>query len=210
MAFLHPLRRASGVGGHTCSVGGGPEASGVPEGEIGGGGGFLQQTRGRALGSGGVTPPSSELRVSCAPAAPVRPQPLCNHFAPSLGQLQHSRPPPLEERRGGGGVWDPKVCVPKMARQDCPNGKLRFFRRRSLWSVGGGGGVQGGGLAFPKCPDNAGFWKPTEASLPTSVLLEPPHQIIIQHDHVCCCTSTMQQIVVILGIPILCQTTKFK
>ena len=52
-----------------------------------------------------------------------------------------------EERRGGGGawrgVWDPKVCVPKMARSALPDCKLRVFPRWSLWS-GGGGGAQGG------------------------------------------------------------------
>ena len=38
------------------------------------------------------------------------------------------------EKRGGGA----KVCIPKMAQSDSPNGKLYFFRR-SLWSRGGGG-----------------------------------------------------------------------
>ena len=41
----------------------------------------------------------------------------------------------------GGGVWDRKVCVPKMAQSDFSNGKFRLFSRGSLWS--GGGGVQG-------------------------------------------------------------------
>ena len=27
---------------------------------------------------------------------------------------------------GDGGGWDPKGCAPKLARQDCPNGKFRF------------------------------------------------------------------------------------
>ena len=45
----------------------------------------------------------------------------------------------FEERRGGGGLG-PKICVPKMVRQDFPNGKFRFFPRRSLWSGGAGGG----------------------------------------------------------------------
>ena len=30
-----------------------------------------------------------------------------------------------EERRGGGGIWDPNVCVPKMARPDFPNNECR-------------------------------------------------------------------------------------
>ena len=41
---------------------------------------------------------------------------------------------------GGGGVWDPKFCVPKMAHSDFPDCKFRFFPRWSLWS----GRVQGG------------------------------------------------------------------
>ena len=44
----------------------------------------------------------------------------------------------LEEREGGG-VWVPKVCVPKMARSDFPNGKLRSFPA-VVTSVRGGGG----------------------------------------------------------------------
>ena len=47
----------------------------------------------------------------------------------------------LEERRKGGSgtqKFVPKVCVPRMARQDFPNGKFRFFARWSLWSGGEG------------------------------------------------------------------------
>ena len=40
---------------------------------------------------------------------------------------------------GGGGIWDPKVCIPKMARQDFPECKSRCLARWSLWSGGGGG-----------------------------------------------------------------------
>ena len=43
----------------------------------------------------------------------------------------------------GGGVWDPKVCAPTMARSDFPNGKFHVFPRWSLWSGGGGGGSYG-------------------------------------------------------------------
>ena len=39
------------------------------------------------------------------------------------------RQPDIRREAGGGGVWDPKVCVPKMARSDLPNCKLRFFPR---------------------------------------------------------------------------------
>ena len=48
-------------------------------------------------------------------------------------------PPPgkySKKGMGGGGVWDPKFCVPKMARPDFSNGKFRFFPRWSLWSGG--------------------------------------------------------------------------
>ena len=37
---------------------------------------------------------------------------------------------------GGEGVWNPKVCVPKMARQDFPSCEFHFFPRWSLWSGG--------------------------------------------------------------------------
>ena len=50
---------------------------------------------------------------------------------------------------GEGGVWDPKVCVPKTARSDFPYCKFRFFPRWSLWSGRGGRGVQGGGGTPP-------------------------------------------------------------
>ena len=43
-----------------------------------------------------------------------------------------------------GGVWDVKDCVPKMAQSDFPDGKFRFFPRRSFWSGGGGPGGAGG------------------------------------------------------------------
>ena len=42
-------------------------------------------------------------------------------------------------------VWDPNVCVPKMARPEFPSCKLRFFPW-SLWSLRGGGG----GTTFAK------------------------------------------------------------
>ena len=44
---------------------------------------------------------------------------------------------------GGGGVWDPKVCVPKMAQSDFPGFECRPFPRWSLWYWGGSrcGGV---------------------------------------------------------------------
>ena len=73
----------------------------------------------------------------------------------------------LEGGEGGeGGVWDPKVCVPKMARPDFPSRKFRFFPRWSLWSGGGGTGVQGGG-GLPPPPST--LYGPSHTSLP------PPH-----------------------------------
>ena len=39
-----------------------------------------------------------------------------------------------------------KICTPKMAQPDCPNGKFCVFPRWSLWSGGGGGGPGGGGV----------------------------------------------------------------
>ena len=48
----------------------------------------------------------------------------------------------VSEGGGGGVLWDPKACVPKMARSNCPYEKFRFFALRSLWlGVGGGGGA---------------------------------------------------------------------
>ena len=54
----------------------------------------------------------------------------------------------LEERsRGGGGFWDPKVCVPQMTRPDFPDGKVRFSHGGhvglGMWGTrrGGGGGT---------------------------------------------------------------------
>ena len=44
---------------------------------------------------------------------------------------------------GAGGVWVPKVCVPKIAQQDFPNCKFRFFPRWLLWWGGGGGWCSG-------------------------------------------------------------------
>ena len=50
--------------------------------------------------------------------------------------------------RGCCEVWDPKVCVPKMAQPDFPDCKFRFFPRWSLRSGGSRG--RGGTLAKKK------------------------------------------------------------
>ena len=42
----------------------------------------------------------------------------------------------LEGALGGGGVWDPKDCVPRMAPPDFPLINFGFFPRWSLWSGG--------------------------------------------------------------------------
>ena len=47
----------------------------------------------------------------------------------------------IRREGGGGGSGTQKVWVPKMTRQDFPNGKVRFFLRWSLWSGGPGGGT---------------------------------------------------------------------
>ena len=50
----------------------------------------------------------------------------------------------FQTRRGGGGLWDPKVCAPKMARSDFPDCILGFFPT-TVTLVWGKGGPQGGG-----------------------------------------------------------------
>ena len=47
------------------------------------------------------------------------------------------------KKGGGGGVWDPKFWVPKLARSDFPHCKSRFSHNGHL-GLGGGGGSRGG------------------------------------------------------------------
>ena len=49
----------------------------------------------------------------------------------------------LEETRGGGGVWGPKVCAPKMARPDFP--MVNFVLSTKVTLVWGGGSRGGQG-----------------------------------------------------------------
>ena len=51
-------------------------------------------------------------------------------------------------RRGGGGVWDPKVCVPKIADQIFPMGNF-VFSRGGHFGLDGGEGGPGGGTPPP-------------------------------------------------------------
>ena len=55
----------------------------------------------------------------------------------SLPTRQPSSDLPQREEGGGGG-WDPKVCIPKMAQQDFPSCNFRVFPSRPLWSGEGG------------------------------------------------------------------------
>ena len=64
---------------------------------------------------------------------------------PSLQGL-HPPPPPSAQGAGewGGGGWDPKICVPKMAQPDFPDRKFRSFPTMVILVWGGGGGGFGG------------------------------------------------------------------
>ena len=100
-------------------------------------------------------PPPSGATTRPAPTAScqlrLRLQRLCNRrllfpkcSLPCVQQVLQALAalPPVQQgwaESGGGGVWDPKVCVPKMARPDFPDCKFRFFPRLSLCSGGGGG-----------------------------------------------------------------------
>ena len=72
-------------------------------------------------------------------SASHEPLPLRVGLLPPVGRSHWIVPggPTVEERRGLG-VWDPKICVPKMARQDSLDCKCRVFPRWSHWSWGGG------------------------------------------------------------------------
>ena len=65
-------------------------------------------------------------------------RPTCNRHRVTAHHHQVPTMLPRDVLEGGKGVCDPKVCVPKMARPDFPNGKFRVFRRWSLWSGGRG------------------------------------------------------------------------
>ena len=58
---------------------------------------------------------------------------------PQAEQIMLTAGPMAREMFERGG--DPKVCVPKMARQDFPCSQCRVFPQWSLWSGGAGGGV---------------------------------------------------------------------
>ena len=90
---------------------------------------------------------------------------------------------------GRGSIWGPKVCVPKMARQDFPNGKFRFFPRWSLWS-GGGGGSRGD--PPPPRPTVHGLPARDQTPLPTPPLSRP-HAYANGEQERCCLTVNVQK-----------------
>ena len=78
---------------------------------------------------------------------------VCKYKYPHLQCAARVAPLPSKRRggqgsirTGGGGVWDQKVCAPKMARPDFPFCKFRFFPR---WSLGSGEGWEGGTPPLP-------------------------------------------------------------
>ena len=64
-----------------------------------------------------------------------------HHLFEHRTQRSCSNPPPGGDigGEGGGGSGTPKLCAPKMARPDVPNGKFWFFPRWSLWDQEEGG-----------------------------------------------------------------------
>ena len=65
------------------------------------------------------------------------------------------------------------MCVPKMAQQEFPDGKLRVFARWSLWS--GGGGVQGGLTPPPLMVYTHSNSPPPPDGRPCRALRDPHH-----------------------------------
>ena len=132
------------------------------------------------LGGGGVA-------YKDRPPPPPGPRPYavgCRHLLPP--HLLHpphalhafpSFPSAREvvEEKAAGGVWDPKICVPKMARPDFPFCKFRFFPRWSLWSGGAGGGSRGGGGG----PPPPAMWGHSN----TSHALRPPYAFLAGSPH---------------------------
>ena len=68
---------------------------------------------------------------------------ISNHSVLQADKPHNSTVNYYKRGSGGGGVWDPKVCVPTMACSDFRCCKFRFFPRWSLWSgrPEGGGGI---------------------------------------------------------------------
>ena len=93
---------------------------------------------------------------------------------------------------GGGGFWDPKDCVPKIARQYLPRCKFRFFPRWSLWFGGGGGGQEDNTIAKKKKSTSNQVYRRTAAGMYTPIQSEnTAMQRTIGLKHVCkpglCC-----------------------
>ena len=69
----------------------------------------------------------------------------------------------FERGGGGGGVWDPKVCVSNMARPDFPIVNF-VFPTWSLWSGEGGGGFGGRGWHKALVVGSVSLWRRLLAS----------------------------------------------
>ena len=92
-----------------------------------------------APGRRGTHTKSSRRHAGCAPGACIRPSGLCLSGGGGGGGGPEGAPGKYQKGPGGGGVWDPEFCVPKMARSDFSNGKCRVSLRWSLWCGGAGG-----------------------------------------------------------------------
>ena len=115
-------------------------------------------------------PPEAVCRATLSSQSPPRPPepsyPVCSRWSEPFGPPHHDKVTgpgfPWAWRElggremeggegitigGGGRVWDPKVCVSKVARQSFPCCKFRFFSTL-VWR----GGVRGGGGGKPPPP----------------------------------------------------------
>ena len=93
---------------------------------------------------GGGAPPTNCCRSSRTPPVPLA-FPWASQTAPALPippPLSHcSSPPHTAPAQGsirkGGGVWNPKVCVPKIAKSIFPFVNF-IFSHYEIWAKGGG------------------------------------------------------------------------
>ena len=61
---------------------------------------------------------------------------------------------------GGGGVWDPQVCVPNMAQHNFPDCKCCFFPAMVTLVRGGGDPFQKKKIKHRPGGQGAAFWSP--------------------------------------------------